>query len=291
MKREEKERLTGMMQELLRAHKKGGFKKAWSAMQKELSAMPVEPEEPRCFGTVTKEELALFDHGRKFHCRNEAGETRMFAVDDEDTVLVYSEKKQHVEQTLSYDEFLTSYFIVGDTDTTPGWRARIRKAIGHLELSGLWPEVREVLEKILESGMTWEDRQFLSSLNYDGKACTPADPERIKEYKDAYPFVFDGNIVNPEYVSEMTKCRIKSICSGGWAGLSGGLRKILEGEEDYRTSQSVYEMCGIIFEYKAQEKKAFYTEEHRRSGDTHRCIALNDHVALFCEPTRTRILA
>ena len=69
MRKEEKDRLTDMLQEISYAYDRGDFWKAWSAMHKELSAMPVDPEEPCRPGTVTKEELALFDRGRIFRCR------------------------------------------------------------------------------------------------------------------------------------------------------------------------------------------------------------------------------
>lgn len=304
MRKEEKEHLTDMLQEISYAYDRGDFWKAWSAMHKELSAMPVDSEEPCRPGTVTKEELALFDRSRIFRCRNEAGETWRFAVDD-DRILLYNGKKRSPEQNVSYDAFLAVYSVIGDMDTTSGWRSRIRKAVQYLELSGFWPEVRRVFETILASKMTWKDRRYLSSLSYsagtenwhvkqtcrDGNSTSvPADPDKVKKYREMYPFVFDGNSVRPVYVGEITKCRFKNINLGGWIRDVCDMRKTISGTKDYRTSQDLYDRAGIIFEYKAQEKKAFYTEEHQKSG-THRCIALNDHVALFCEPVSTRIRA
>lgn len=300
MRKEEKEHLTDMLQEISYAYDRGDFWKAWSAMHKELSAMPVDSEEPCRPGTVTKEELVLFDRSRKFHCGNNAGEKKQFAIEN-DMVIIYG-KKRCPEKTMSYDEFLASYFVIGNADTTNGWRIRICEALRRLNSSGLWPQVREVLGNILSSGMTWEDHCYLSSLIYSpdigwttidkGICFIPADPQKVRKCRESYPFAFDGNAVKPEYISEITKCRFKTMFFAGWSEeVKREIKDRIKTREDYRTNDLLYTDFGITFEYDALKNEATYTEEHWRTMDMHWCIAIDSGTALFREPPITRILS
>ena len=314
MKKEEKEKLLDMLQEVSYAHEEGTFWKTWSAVHKELSAMPVEQEsdvpvtqeKPRMLGDVTVEELAAFDSSRKFHCRNDAGEKKMFVVENKRTVLIYNGKRDP-EQVMSCADFLASHCIIGDADTTSGWRTRIRETLQKLDSSGLWPQFRKVLENILRSEMTWEDRCFLSALRYNektGKWTTevrrgngkpyfvPAAPEKVNRCIKSYPFAFDGRFVKPEYIAETTKCRSKLMTFLIWRHeIEDDIKDHIKKGEDYRTSEYLYTEYGITFDFNALTKEAFYMEEHRRIGSMYWCIALDHRTALFCEPVTNRIQA
>ena len=181
------------------------------------------------------------------------------------------------------------------------WHKRIHRALKCMESSGLWPEYIERY-KLLDT-MTYADKKAIYAL-YWSKPQFPYKSsyteEEIKERNDAflshygeyvrkYPFVFSKKEpyglfeVDTFYIWELSECKLKSMYFGKYdnprcketicKNLKEKISCMVRGESSY----------DVTFEYDADTKKAWYSEEYKGCANGHYYFSLDQNTALFAE--------
>ena len=181
----------------------------------------------------------------------------------------------------------------------------MRRAVKCMEKSGMWPEIKEAFENILASGMTWDERKYLSTLRHDGSKWTgelrfvdgkwtvdDADQDMVARYKARFPFSFKNadngrEYIDTRYIYEVSGCHLKAMNfgkAGEWESETTKrlIKEALEKKISY-SSGRIRVGYDVSFRYDAEENKAWYSEEYRNCGNGHYYLALDGNTALFCE--------
>lgn len=258
---------------------------------------------------VTKETLMKLSPYKKYPCTSIFGEKLRFTMEEKGTVFVYAKGKRRRGWRYEPEDFLRKYSVsetsFTEKDPTPAWHRRMRRAVKCMEKSGMWPEIKEVFENILASGMTWDERKYLSTLRHDGSKWTgelrfvdgkwtvdDADQDMVARYKARFPFSFKNadngrEYIDTRYIYEVSGCHLKAMNfgkAGEWESETTKrlIKEALEKKISY-SSGRIRVGYDVSFRYDAEENKAWYSEEYRNCGNGHYYLALDGNTALFCE--------
>ncbi len=243
---------------------------------------------------VTEQRLMELTPFEKYPCsRVIDGEKMRFSVEPKQTVFVFGKSCRTRGRRYLPGDFLSLYRVEEEDlrkkDPTPAWHRRIQRAVRCMESSGLWPEVRQRFENILASGMTWTDRDRLIEIWSASRQreISPEELAEIERYRARFPFAFcqdnEGeDQIDTSYVYALTACKLKAMYFGRWSDEKDRIRKALAERRDYRSGR-IRAGYDVSFEYDAEKKKAWYSEEFRGCGNGHYYIALDANTALFVE--------
>lgn len=106
--------------------------------------------------------------------------------------------------------------------------------------------------------------------------------------KDKYSFMIKTNENNEEYIDtdyiwELSECKLKSMYFGKFDNETEKqtIKEKIQNNENYSTwHRTNYDTS---FEYNAEKKMAWYSEEYKNCGNGHYYFALDNSTALFCE--------
>ena len=246
-----------------------------------------------------KEKLQSLELYRKYPCiRKCDGKKWRFAMEDPDTVFVFLKGARRRGHRYTIQGFLEKFSVrnkdIEKKDPTPLWRKHLKRAVKCMEASGLWPEIKEVYDNMLASGMTWQDREKLSEINdylhgwYKPDIPVADYEKQVAEYKAHFPFAFyeteDGTRnIHSDYCNELSCCELKSMYFGKYSTEKRYIiQKALAEKQSYHSGRIVVGY-DVSYEYNAVENKAIYSEEYRNCGNGHYYLALDENTAVFCE--------
>lgn len=166
------------------------------------------------------------------------------------------------------------------TDTEE-WHDRLKKAIKKMDVSDVWPDVKEIYKQLL--AMTWEDhREIQNSYRY---VYSGNRNEVVDKYKEKYPFIFnDENKIISDYINGLSDCKLKTMYFGKSKNkeIKECIKKALETKTSYE-SPLIRDKYDLQFTYDPKKKRATYIEEYKRCGNGHYYLALDANTAVWCE--------
>lgn len=225
----------------------------------------------------------------KFTCRKigEKGRTRVMKEDDGRFFVFAPKKRLYGRRYATADEFLMFHtdIRVPDQDEK-AWKRRLTKASSRLEKSGLWPEIKVVIDNLLKISLSdWEKM-------YDIYWATPYGQSHVKNldaYRNQYPFLFVKNDKGEEYIPSdyfagLAKCRTKSMYFGKFDNkrIKADIKRAMEDKTEFNSGR-IQVNYDVSFEYRPDKKMAWYSEEFRGCGNGHYYIALDATTALHME--------
>lgn len=233
---------------------------------------------------------------------------RRAVLEDDRHVFIYNPRSKRYGMRLDVDYFITAYI----SDVTPAgnesvaWERRVKNAIKKLDASGLWPNIKQTFEELLEMG--YERRRKLHDLFWDYswgefelRKGTRNNPERAAAYNKAFedhygtlmneiPFAFlKGDTedslwyVNTDLIFEMSDAKQKSMYFGKWGNTRIKAEIQLSFDEKRRYSARARTSYDVSFEYDPEKNKAWYSEEYKNCGNGHYYLAIDANTALFYE--------
>lgn len=245
-----------------------------------------EKNEIICFLQKKKqrEKFLAFDLYKKRQCR--------CVIEDESHVFVFSYKSKKYGLRMTFNVFADNYHVFVN-DENAQWIRRMKRVVKLLEESGLWSNIKEQYQNVLNSGMTLQDKKRIEEIYWSLCPSTHIPKEEIDkafgDFPKKFPFVFrrdkDGKLdVDTKYIWELSRCELKSMYFGKYDNTQykDNIKKAISEKRDYR----IYRLplnYDVTFEYSASKNMAWYSEEYRNCGNGHYYIALNHSTALFCE--------
>lgn len=169
------------------------------------------------------------------------------------------------------------------------WEKSIKKAISMLEKSGFWSELKEDLNKALSVG--YDNLQKAYKLYWENFTDDYYENMEIRtqKIKEISPLLISVNDENKEYPNTTilfhfcNELKIKKMYFGKYSNESK-LRAIkdaiLNNKDIYVSGRTSYD---VSFSYKANCKKAWYSEEFKDCGNGHYYLALNHTHAFHYE--------
>ena len=154
-----------------------------------------------------------------------------------------------------------------------------------METSGLWETIKEKYKNLLT--ITLAEKKLISK-GYWEKSHTSDYVGFLKEIKEKYPFMVKQNetgedFLDTDYIWELSECNLKSMYFGKYnnSEKKENIKRHIQNKKDYNTTaRTSYD---VSFEYRAEAKKAWYSEEYKNCGNGHYYLALDHNTALFCE--------
>lgn len=216
-------------------------------------------------------------------------------------VFVYAKGKRRYGYRVAYDEFV-SYFepkIKSAEDETIVWHRALNNIRNHLLKSGLWPNVLQEVEMLLKMNYAdfmllyeyrWCSGDFTKSWGTAHVVSNKSAAEKqalAQQVIQKYPFVRDTTNscgLNTALFSEMyVRPKLKSMFFG--ALNKHYKEQIALALNEKRTYSTGRVRCNydVSFEYNAERRMAWYSEEYKDCGNGHYYIALDGGTALFCE--------
>ena len=178
-------------------------------------------------------------------------EARRAMVEEDGTVFVLGKGKRRYGRRYRDAEFVKMFACVLDSkvkvNEATKWERRVKNVIKKLEASGLWADIKESFEKMLDVG--YENRNNVE--------CSLPPEARDAVTKSMY----FGKFWNA------TKKQIIKDC--------------MDKKESVRFSTRVN--YDVSFEYDAERNRAWYSEEYRNCGNGHYYLAIDGNTALFYE--------
>lgn len=240
---------------------------------------------------MTQENLKRLKPGEKHPCTElTTGKRYRFCIEDSGAVFVFGKGMKTRGWRKSPEVFLRQYRVVKPwkKDRNREWYKRLLRAIDCMESSGLWPDVLQQLKTIVDSGMTWDDRNMLADLYWahvDSSSANQEFDRLMKQYPHAFTEDVNGHVrVDSFYASEVPGCVLKSMYFGKFLNKEEKERiaAALGNKQDY-SSGRIHAGYDVTFTYETTKNKAWYSEEYRNCGNGHYYIALDASTALFVE--------
>lgn len=167
-------------------------------------------------------------------------------------------------------------YLLDDEELEKKWHKKCAKIEKKLEVSGLWPEYKEIFHNLqLVSYKDWKKIRSVS----------PSDEKEILSLtKEKYPFMLNDNgYINYSYLWGAVEGKTKTMFFGSLhKSYKNDIEKALKERKKYRTGR-IRANYDVSFEYDAEKNKAWYSEEYRDCGNGHYYIAIDSSTALFCE--------
>lgn len=244
--------------------------------------------------------MRIWSYDQKVYVPLEDKHPRRAVLEDENTVFVYNQRSHRYGQRLSIDYFVSAFMVdYVEADAATKWERRVKNVVKKLSASGLWPNIKQEFEQLLQIG--YERRQRLHDLYWDDswdkyKLINDGDIDRFNtafeqhygELMNEIPFVFYKSEngwwnLNTFFIFEMSDAKTKSMYFGKY-----GNRRIKDEIADAmmhkrRHTARARTSYDVSFEYDPEKNKAWYSEEYKDCGNGHYYIAIDANTALFCE--------
>lgn len=216
--------------------------------------------------------------------------------EDADTGFIYGKGRAKYGRIVSA-EYLMANYTLAEPDQNEAWHKSLSRAIKAMEKSGLWNEILQVF--ILLQGMTYEDKEIISQLYWSCPKLRLDEEKTVSEYNEEfrkifayymekYPFVFGQDekgryFVRTNFIWETSDCKLKSMYFGtDNKRLKEQIMNAIKNGSSYNIPRIAVNY-DVSFQYDAEKKKAWYSEEYRNCGNGHYYLALDNNLALFCE--------
>ena len=206
---------------------------------------------------------------------------------DDGRIFVFSPRRSRYGRYWSEEEFSRSFVFVESRYTpTESWHKRLKKASEALHWSGLWPEVKDVLDNC--RNMSWEDHQEMGQIYWLRHTKTAEEMDALWQPYLKYPFMFStddkGHVQpNTEYLWEMSECRLKSMYFGRLTkDIKAELQYAIEDRRPWSQNR-IRTSYDVSVEYDPGRQKAWYSEEYKDCGNGHYYLMLDHSTALFYE--------
>lgn len=219
---------------------------------------------------------------------------RRCVKEDDDTVFVYGKQMRRRGYRYTKQQFLAVYKIIEPNDPEKEWHDRLAKAVSRLDKSGLWPDIRQVLDNLTR--MDLKDRNELRRLSMEryavinGQWIRKPDAQTDAEYAPyaaKYPFAFTTDTnghthLIGDYVNELSDCRLKSMYFGT---SNDRVKTELKNAVANKTPYSAHACANydVSISYDPQTNKACYSEEYKNCGNGHYYLALDHSASVFYE--------
>lgn len=224
-------------------------------------------------------------------CKDKEGETFRARKDGENSIFVYAKGKKRYGWRYPLTTFATLYdfHITTQQEKTLKWHKRLNRAINSMKKSGLWENIRKVFENLLK--LTYEEKQeiYKEYFEVDRWGEDKSNYNNfIAKIKSKYPFMIYTNaegqeIINTDYIYEISECELKSMYFGKFRNttIKEQIKESINNKQDFKTwARTNYDTS---FQYDAEKKRAWYSEEYKDCGNGHYYLALDESTALFCE--------
>lgn len=238
------------------------------------------------------EELKNAENFTKFKCKikdfSYADESRA-VKENENYIFVLKAKSRKYGNRYLIDDFIKRFdFTIGNTknekNETTIWHNRLKRAIKCMEQSGLWETIKQKYQNLLT--ITHEEKQAIYDLYWQEHMNNTKG--LIDLLKDKYSFMIKTNKNNEEYIDtdyiwELSECKLKSMYFGKFDNETEKqtIKEKIQNNENYSTwHRTNYDTS---FEYNAEKKMAWYSEEYKNCRNGHYYFALDNSTALFCE--------
>ena len=225
--------------------------------------------------------------GDKFRAYREEG----------DTVFIFAKGKRRYGYRKSTDIFDKYFTIIPPKDETEEWHKRIRRALKVMNESGLWSDLKPMLESLLL--ITLDDKREILNMHHTmwniefDKSISEAERQKKREnilqiMEEKYPFALytddkGGRYINSDFVSDFSNVSLKTMYFGRQNGYyKAKIKEALSNKQSYKTGR-VRVQYDNSFSYNADLGKAWYSEEYKDCGNGHYYLALNENVAWFYE--------
>ena len=229
---------------------------------------------------MVKEKLEDFKVGEVFLATNVAGKKRRCAREYSGTVFVYGKGCSVRGWRFSEEDFKNKYEII-PVNPTSEWHKRLKRALKALNKSGLWPNLKERYEKLLNISL--EEISDIHKTIKNINKFPEYNERKLETYKQKYPYFFDidGKFVIDEY-DTVIACNLKTMYFGKYDNKCDKefIRKKIEAKEKLSFYRSVN--YDVSFSFNGSDK-AYYSEEYKGTGNGHYYAALDENVAVFLE--------
>lgn len=241
---------------------------------------------------ITKIDLETIPDYGKFVAKDLQGKDVRCMKEEGGTIFVYAPRQKRKGWRYTQERFLSFGYSMKPerkSDENKLWHRRIERAKKALESSGLWENHLEWLNNL--SKMTWKDKTEINeiywAIPYSEKQNIKSKEDNRKyfgDYVDKYPFIFEDNgNVDTWYLWEESDLKLKAMNFGHSTDCYK--RKIAQSiseKKSYSTGR-IQVNYDNSFEYNAEKKQAWYSEEYRNCGNGYYYIALDSNIALFVE--------
>lgn len=200
---------------------------------------------------------------------------------DENTFFVFAPRARTRGWRYTRTEFEQRFCIKPSPSENDQWHHRIKRCLNILQTSGLWGELIPFFKTL--SKMNYDDLKEMQKEYWEeNRKDAPAS-----RFADKYPFAYkpyhNGILLDSEYLSELTECRLKSMYFGKGCNkdIKNRLQECIQNRTSYQNFRTVN--YDVRIEYDADRQKAWYAEEFRNCGNGHYYLAIDHNTALFCE--------
>lgn len=234
------------------------------------------------------EQLKEIKIGEKFIAINRiTKENYRCYKETETTIFVFAKGKSRYGRRFLLEDFYNNYSIKIKTEEqeTATWHKRLKRAIKCMETSGLWETIKEKYQNLLT--ITLAEKNLVRK-EYWEKSHKSEYAEFLRTIKAKHPFMIKQNedgedFLDTDYIWELSECNLKSMYFGAYKNdiEKENIKRYIENKKDYNTTaRTNYD---VSFQYRADAKKAWYSEEYKNCGNGHYYLALDHNTALFCE--------
>ena len=232
---------------------------------------------------ITIEQWNGIENSSNFVAIDNLGEESRFCKESEETVFKFAKKKRRYGWRLNSKYFLENYTLKVELSEEIKWKKRLKKVIQKLEKSGLWENVLELYKNLYEF-VSLEEKKRISREYWAKDNAT----EFLEQVKVKYPFMVrvsenGKEYLNTDYIWELSECRTKSMYFGKYDNtrIKEEIAQRLEKKESCMFSARV--SYDVSFEYNAEYKRAWYSEEYKNCGNGHYYLAIDNTTAVYYE--------
>lgn len=234
-----------------------------------------------------------------------SGNKQRCTKESEDYIFVFAKGSKRRGYRYRLDDFLNYYkpILKSNEDKEKAWHKKCCSIENRLEVSGLWPEFKELFHNLqLVSLSDWQDIKRMSiewdttsthSIEDYHKRVENRNQRIYDKYGEKYPFMFyeskEGNhYLHSDYVDSISEAKTKSMYFGrNNAQIKENIKQFIAKKEatncDVDARYDGKLSYDISFRYKPEDNKAWYSEEYRGCGNGHYYVAIDGSAALFIE--------
>jgi len=170
--------------------------------------------------------------------------------------------------------------IKTEEDIKGEWRKSLEKALSLLEESGLWADIKENIKNALDIGfekIREADKVWWELKRKEGESWEEFEKRRWEEI-----YKIDKRLTGTIIWYLNSPLKIKKMYFGkDKKYLLKEIKEAMKKKVDY--SCTAYTSYDVSFDYRAEDHKAWYSEEYKGKGNGHYYLALNWKYAVFWE--------
>ena len=232
---------------------------------------------------ITIEQWNGIENSSNFVAIDNLGEESRFCKESEEVVFKFAKKSRRYGWRLNRKYFLENYTLKVELSEEIKWKKRLKRVIQKLEKTGLWENVLEIYKNLYEF-VSLEEKKRISREYWAKDNAT----EFLEQVKVKYPFMVrvsenGKEYLNTDYIWELSECRTKSMYFGKYDNtrIKEEIAQRLEKKESCMFSARV--SYDVSFEYNAEYKRAWYSEEYKNCGNGHYYLAIDNTTAVYYE--------